>query len=441
MNAVAFGAGQREVDVRKDETGAIPPENAEIRVTYRSNPTPRAIVTDEFMSTGKPWQLRRLSRPLCQLDLHASPDLEPCLLVQEEPDAWTTWEYVTRFLDMKAGAAQYTFDPWHNALRFGGDRYGRPLNASALLRLTAWFTLGARGNLPHESSFSGWPPFGTGEKPPKLYVDRWEILTQGASPPTLDEARLQMGDMLRPDWRAVTTDDFRSVIRSNLPEIARVVCLPGHRPTERLLSVSPERPGVSPDGAVQEHPGYVGIMVIPDRTTELTASAQQLCDILAISPDARTLAAVTRDAEGKDSGVSLWNMSTHEETKLPKSEGVQSIAFSAAGRRLVTHYRDAGGSTASGTAGLWDVATGTLVRDLGPTPSPALFSASGRWIVTMHKDGRRAVAGCRRWRRDPNFTRRAVLGLPGVRPRRCVASGRKRRPGASVDSGRRSRSA
>ena len=168
LNAVAFGAGQREVDGRKDETGAIPPESAKIRVTYRSNPTPRAIVTDEFTSTGKPWQLRRLSRPLCQLDLHASPDLEPCLLVQEEPDAWTTWEYVTRFLDMKAGAAQYTFDPWHNALRFGGDRYGRPLSASALLRFTAWFTLGARGNLPRESSFSGWPPFGTGDKPPKL---------------------------------------------------------------------------------------------------------------------------------------------------------------------------------------------------------------------------------------------------------------------------------
>ena len=186
-------------------------------------------MTDEFTSTGKPWQIHRLSRPLCQLDLCVSPDLEPTLLVQEQPGRWTTWEYVTRFLDMKEGAAQYSFDPWHNALRFGGERYGRPPSASAVLRFAAWFTLGAHGNLPRESTFSGWPPVGTGDRPPRLAVDRWEILTQGASPTTLDEARLQMGGMLRPDWRAVTAADFRSVIRSNLPDI-RACDLPARTP-------------------------------------------------------------------------------------------------------------------------------------------------------------------------------------------------------------------
>ena len=381
LNAVAFGAGQREADGRKDETGVIPPAGAKIQVKYRSSPTARAIVTDEFTSTGEPWQLHRLSRPLCRLDLRESPDLEPSLVVQEQPGAWTTWEYVTRFLDMKEGAAQYTFDPWHNALRFGGDRYGRPLSSSALVRLTARFTLGTQGNLPRESSFSGWPPFSAGDKPPKLKVDRWEIRTQGTSPTTLDEARLQMGAMLQPDWRAVTADDFRSVIRSNLPDIARVICLPDHLPSER--------PSVPTDGENQARPGSVGIMVIPDRTTELTASAQQLSDILATSPDARRLAAVARDAVGHDCGVSLWNMNTHEEAKLPKSEGVQSIDFSTDGRWLVTHLRDTGASSANGTAGLWDAVTGTLVCDLGPMPSPARFSASGRWIVTMHADGAR----------------------------------------------------
>ena len=446
LNAVAFGAGQRQAGGRKDETGAIPPQGAKIRVTYRSSPTPRAIVTDEFTSTGKPWQLYRLSRPLCQLDLCVSPDLEPTLLVQEQPGVWTTWEYVTRFLDMKEGAAQYSFAPWHNALRFGGDCYGRPLGSSALLRLTAWFTLGAHGNLPRESSFSGWPPFGTGDKPPKLTVDRWEILTQGASPTTLDEARLQMGGMLRPDWRAVTADDFRSVIRSNLPDIARVICLPGHLPTERAsvqpegLSVPPERLDAPPDSASQERPGYVGIMVIPNRTTELTASAQQLHDILATSPDARRLAVMARDTVGRAGSVSLWNMSTQEELKLPNSEGVQDIDFSADSRRLVARSRDAGASSANGTAGLWDASTATLVKDLGPTLSPARFTTSGRWIVTMDEEGALA-ARCRRWRRDSGIARPAVLGLPGVRPRRCIAAGRKRRPGAPVAVGGRPRTA
>ena len=52
-------------------------------------------------------------------------------------EQWLPWEYVTRFLDMAAGEAQYTFEPWFNAIRCGssdssdGDpkkrRYGRAL--------------------------------------------------------------------------------------------------------------------------------------------------------------------------------------------------------------------------------------------------------------------------------------------------------------------------
>ena len=55
LNAIAFGGG--------DETGAAPPEGAEIRVTYRNVPDPRAFETDTFKGTGKPWQVCRALVP------------------------------------------------------------------------------------------------------------------------------------------------------------------------------------------------------------------------------------------------------------------------------------------------------------------------------------------------------------------------------------------
>ena len=101
-----------------------------------------------------------------------------------------------------------------------------------------------------------------------MTVKGWEELTPGSNPTVLDEARLQVLAMLRPDWRAVTADDFAAVLRVGDPYIARVVCLPGQAP------VDAEHAGL----------GDVGLIVIPDRAAELTAAARDLDCILATVP-------------------------------------------------------------------------------------------------------------------------------------------------------------
>ena len=135
-------------------------------------------MTDTFTSTGQPWQVHRLSRRLLRLDIREPDDLEPLLEAQEIKDgAWADWEYVTSFLDMAAEAAQYSFDPWANSIRCGGGRYGGTLAPAAGLRLSGRVTLGAGGNLPHETEFAGWSVVGANpQKQPGLSVESWEFL-------------------------------------------------------------------------------------------------------------------------------------------------------------------------------------------------------------------------------------------------------------------------
>ena len=304
----------------------------------------------------------------------------------------------------------------------GGDRYGRPLAPSARLRFSGRFTLGAGGNLPREiPSF----PAGLRSVPatsqPRLSVDSWEILTQGSNPTTLDEARLQIDAMLRPDWRAVTADDFGRSFAATCPISRASSACPviGHRTPKH----SPGRPG------------YVGIIVIPDRTAELTASTQQLCDILATTPDT-TLAAVVRDGGGQDCRL-VMEHDTHGETGEPKRRASRRRfqRRMAGGSLPIPGY--AGASSATGTAGLWDVVTGSPAKYLGTHASPARFSTTGRWIVTMHKDGARlrdAGDGATIHRYRPAVRARIVLrSVPAIR-----RFWQRTATGRIMDSGRRS---
>ena len=363
LNAVAFGGGRKE-------TGFVPPAGASIRVTYRWEPTTRGVVTDTFKSTGQPWQFFTLSRRFLGFDFQERGDLEPLLEVQEEADeTWMPWEYVTNYLDMTRDAAQYTFEPWANAIRCGGGRYGRAPAASAGIRFSGRVTLGAGGNLSREIQSDDWVLSGV-DKAARLTlaVESWETSTPGCNPTTLDEARLQVPAMLRPDWRTVTADDFVSVIRSQLPDIARVVPLPGRTPWD-----GPEQ---------AERPGYVGVITIPDRTIEVNAPSRQLDRILASSAQSRRLVAADQDG-----ATWLWNLDTRQPVSLPQPDA-QAATFSPDGRRVLIVAQGAQAGTERAT--LWDALSGRLVHRVDSAPitdARARFSPTGRWLVTR-EDGR-----------------------------------------------------
>jgi WD40 repeat protein len=415
---------------------------------YRANPTSQRVVERRFSSNGRPWQHYRLAQQPLPLDLEQPGDLEPQLEVVEPGSQGTPWQFVTRFLDMAPHAAQYTFEPWHHAVRFGDGARGKIPALAAQVRVQYRQTLGAEGNIPlgtEDNSplcrrFSFWSsseieggqaqggaavPEASWHRVTPLEVKTWEILSPGRNPTTLDEARRQVEALLDPGWRAVTADDFVSIVQNNRPEIARVVCLPGYNPA------TPE-----PNA---DRPGHIGIIVIPRTTYELTATAAELQKIQALA--ASGLYLVTSDAVGI---AWLWNLNNRKTTQLGEipprelvfssdslrlvvasSAGAASLWDTVHGRRLAAlerrlePYQDTAAPAAASDpmmassvqvplrhalfspdgqhlavaytddcAGLWESQDGVLLQDLGPV-NPAvlpLFSPVGGWLVTARGD-------------------------------------------------------
>ncbi len=186
-----------------------------------------------------------------------------------------------------------------------------------------------------------------------LEVKTWEILSPGRNPTTLEDARRQVEALLEPGWRAVTADDFVSIVRADRPEIARVVCLPGYNPA------APE-PNV-------DRPGHVGVIVIPRATRELTAPTAELQKIQALA--ASGLYLVTSDTGGI---TRLWNLNNRKTTQLGETPP-RDLIFSSDSRRLVV-------VSPAGAASLWDTVHGrrlaALERQLQPQQDTAARAAA-----------------------------------------------------------------
>lgn len=419
LESLVFGDGQH---------GAIPPQGVDIKLMYRASPTSQRVVKRQFSSDGRPWQHYRLAQQPLPLDLEQPGDLEPQLEVIEPGSPGTLWQYVTRFLDMAPHAAQYTFEPWYNAVRFGdgartnnayiqsmthGEWYnsvrfgdgarGKIPARDAQVKVQYRQTLGAEGmiplgaedNSPLRTRFSFWSspsieagqvkggvvvPEASWHRVTPLEVKTWEILSPGRNPTTLDEARRQVVALLEPGWRSVTADDFVSIVQNNRPEIARAVCLPGYDP-----AASEPNAG---------RPGHVGIIVIPRTTHELTAAAAELENIEALA--ANGLYLVTRDTGGI---TRLWNLNNRKTTQLGETSP-RDLVFSPDSRRLVV-------VSAAGLANLWDTAHGRRLAALehpleanqdraAPGGTPELAMASSTQVrlrqVLFSPDGQHLVA-------------------------------------------------
>ena len=109
LNAIAFGGG--------NETGAAPPEGAEIRVTYRNIPDPRGFETDTFKGTGKPWQVCPALAPTAGAGPAGPHELEPRLEVRREAAssgcrgsmsrASSTWRPARHSIRSSRGSTRY----------------------------------------------------------------------------------------------------------------------------------------------------------------------------------------------------------------------------------------------------------------------------------------------------------------------------------------------
>jgi len=260
LNAVCFGDGTH---------GQIPERGAEITASYRTSLGIRGEINEEKLgqSNGRPHQLFHLSRPILQLDLEERTDFEPQLDVDGSP-----WTYRPKYLEMGKSACEFTVETRLNAIRFGDRLRGQIPPAGAAITLTYRRTLGARGKPePGLTTFMLRP--GQDFDPPTGSIaisGEFEIISTGADPTTLPEARDQVLDALQLPWRAISAEDFEALVldrrrNGNAFGIARTRCWP-----ELDLDVDP--PAV--------RPGHISVVIVPDAppSNDAPTPGQQLID-------------------------------------------------------------------------------------------------------------------------------------------------------------------
>ncbi len=324
LESIVFGDGQ---------TGAIPPAGAAVEVVYHATKRDSDVIRDHFRSRGQPWQMYRLSQPLSPVDLEEPSELEPRLeVIDPSVPLSSPWEYAASFLDMADQAPQYS---------------------------RSTFSFLSRSQLA--AGEESWI------RADDLETVDWEILSPGRDATTLEEARSQVFALLAPGWRAVTADDFVSIVRQNHPDVARAVCLPGYD------FGSPE--------PASNRPGHVGIIVIPRPSADLTLAASELHPLFGLASDHLRL--VVGEGEG---GVWLWDAQAGRKIEQLASEPVHRLFLDVAGLRAVVAPQE-------GPAWLWDTQHGRKLVQLAPqpVPNPATAAADRRQMPATEPSSQPAL--------------------------------------------------
>jgi WD40 repeat protein len=131
------------------------------------------------------------------------------------------------------------------------------------------------------------------------------------------------------------------------------------------------------------------VTVLPSQTSGQSDGGNGRVNVLAFSPDSKTLALTGTNPKG-NTVLELWNVATGQlaySLPIGATAGVGSLAFSADGKLLATagSQKSAGSQTISGVLDLWTVATGQLANSL-PTGanggvSTIAFSADGKSLA------------------------------------------------------------
>ncbi len=352
LNAVVFGDGCH---------GRQPADDAPIRVTYRTEQPTLRVVENELVrdTSRKAARVFRLRHPLFALDLQEEDPFEPALYVTNQGPK-QRWAYRSSFLDLGVGAAEFTVEPWSNAIRLG-DGGGHGQIAQGEIRASYRHTLGAAGNLPRAATFLLDPKL-EGTRP-RLTVDpTFRPITPGVDRTGLDEARDMAFTLLKPHERAITGADFQELTAQNHADIVRVTPVSGRD----LTSETPDA----------YRPGHVSAILTPRARYELAQPVTLLGEPYAISPDGQRLVTLVEAEVPPGKVLRLWNMVGGAQVEGFSVGSVTRAHFSPDSRRLVT-------SSEGGLAHLWDAERGELVCNFGNLVDFA-FSPTGHRLFTRH---------------------------------------------------------
>ncbi len=201
---------------------------------------------DLGISNGKPFQAFRLSKAFVLLEPDGVSPVVPMVLVDGEE-----WTFARSFMDSSLNDRHFTVDPRLNAISFGDGIKGMVPPTGARIEASYTFTLGKAGLVHERAAFVP-----SGELASFVSVSLEDgSVQEGKDPVSIQEARVQVAAELKRRWRAITADDFRSLLVTDPVEglrhrIARVKCLP-----ERDLTST--EPG-------ETRPGHITVVIVPE---------------------------------------------------------------------------------------------------------------------------------------------------------------------------------
>ncbi len=238
----AVPGDKRAVSLEIAHAVIVPVDTTGVRVVARQ--CAEVLGEEHGNSSGKPLQALTLR---CRfVVLQAFPEILPRVMVDNVP-----WSYTESFIGSGPEDLHFTVDPRENRICFGDGVRGKIPPEGARIRVDYRCTLGKAGNIPDGVLFS---IRGKEASVVKIIPDKNVIFVQGADPTSLDEARGKVAAGIRQCWRAVTEDDFRTLLVNDPVDsikglVARVRCLAGME--------------ITPEGEVLYRPGSITVVIVP----------------------------------------------------------------------------------------------------------------------------------------------------------------------------------
>jgi len=210
------------------------------------------------VSSGKPFQLFRLrNTPLYQDETGSDPLGHLVIAVKEGSEPFTIWQRVEDFTQENAN--QYTCNPVTGEISFGnyptGDEdnpgYGRIPDEGAEIKAVSYRYVGGgqNGNVPAKTIVIQRTP-----TPGVAEVFNELAAREGSDQQPIEETKREAPKLVRTRDRAVTAEDYESLVRKATTDVAKVRCLPPKKNSETTYVTEP----------FERTPGRVNLILVPN---------------------------------------------------------------------------------------------------------------------------------------------------------------------------------